>query len=345
MHLAFLLPHTNISGGIRVSLTYARELQALGHTVSIMVLERNWKRRLLSRVLRRRIAWFPELPKEVSLSFLSESAMENAICRFTGDALIADSWYMAGILSRAETTVKKFHLVQHDERLYHGDSDVVTEVYRQPLHKIVVATWLKELFLREFNQESALIINSFDRDIFTPRIERDIHHTTCRILILDHSYAWKGTVEALTIVRTLKAKYPYITIVGFGARNTGNKDAFDEYHYGKTGKELARVYAESDIYLCASWDEGFGLPSVEAMACGTALVTYDNGGSRDFAFDARTAYVALYRNETDLASKLERAVMNPEERMKIRAQGTAFVMGLPTWAEQAKKFAQTLEDA
>ena len=60
------------------------------------------------------------------------------------------------------------------------------------------------------------------------------------------------------------------------------------------------------IYLCPSWDEGLGMPSMEAMACGSALVTYDNGGSRDYAHDGETALVAPRRDLPALVGALGR---------------------------------------
>ena len=52
------------------------------------------------------------------------------------------------------------------------------------------------------------------------------------------------------------------------------------------------IYNTSRVFLCTSWVEGFGLTNVEAMACGAALVTTDNGGSRDYALHGETALVA-----------------------------------------------------
>lgn len=37
--------------------------------------------------------------------------------------------------------------------------------------------------------------------------------------------------------------------------------------------ELARLYSQADVFLWASLNEGFGLPPLEAMACGTPVVT------------------------------------------------------------------------
>ena len=40
------------------------------------------------------------------------------------------------------------------------------------------------------------------------------------------------------------------------------------------------------MYVCASDKEGFGLPALEAMSSGCAIITTDNGGVPGFAGDA-----------------------------------------------------------
>ena len=80
-----------------------------------------------------------------------------------------------------------------------------------------------------------------------------------------------------------------------------------------------------------SWDEGLGMPSMEAMACGAALVTYDNGGSRDYARDGETAFVANRRDIDDLTAKLQLAVTNEALRAKLAAAGAQHVRTAFDW--------------
>ena len=46
---------------------------------------------------------------------------------------------------------------------------------------------------------------------------------------------------------------------------------------------LATVYNAADALLCPSWGEGFGLPIVEAMACGCQSIVTDFGAMRELA--------------------------------------------------------------
>ena len=42
--------------------------------------------------------------------------------------------------------------------------------------------------------------------------------------------------------------------------------------------DIAKVYQSADIFISTSWWEGFGLPPLEAMACGCAVITSKSGG-------------------------------------------------------------------
>ena len=73
------------------------------------------------------------------------------------------------------------------------------------------------------------------------------------------------------------------------------------------------------------------MPPMEAMACGAALVTYDNGGCRDYARDGETALVARRRDIEDLAVKLERVAGDEALRARLAAAGRAFVTTAFDW--------------
>ena len=88
------------------------------------------------------------------------------------------------------------------------------------------------------------------------------------------------------------------------------------------------------------------MPGMEAMACGAALVTYDTGGSRDYALDRRTAYVALHADFADLTRKLSEAVGNAQGREAIAAEGQRFIREhFASWEAAAARFEEILLDS
>jgi glycosyltransferase involved in cell wall biosynthesis len=118
---------------------------------------------------------------------------------------------------------------------------------------------------------------------------------------------------------------PGLRLVGFGVKAPRAALPFDEFHANPPQEALAALYSGCDIYLCPSWDEGLGMPSMEAMACGAALVTYDNGGCRDYAVDGETALVAPRRDVGALGAALGRLAVDSGLRTRLAAAGRARV--------------------
>ena len=63
------------------------------------------------------------------------------------------------------------------------------------------------------------------------------------------------------------------------------------------------------------------MPAMEAMMCGTALVTTDTGGSRDYALNEETALVSPIKNPEGLAKNLIRVLTNESLRLQLAEKG------------------------
>jgi glycosyltransferase involved in cell wall biosynthesis len=83
------------------------------------------------------------------------------------------------------------------------------------------------------------------------------------------------------------------------------------------------------------------MPAMEAMACGAALVTYDNGGCRDYARDGETALVARRRDVADLADRLARVAGDAGLRTRLGEAGRRLVTTAFDW-ERAVTRLETL---
>lgn len=338
MKFSFFTPHLKVSGGVRIILGYAHHLAARGHDVTVYVESRNPLRRILANFLGLRPRWMGNFKARIIRvpAFVSENVA-------SADVLVATSWKSSLALADLQKERgRQFYLIQHDEGLYHGPRELVDRTYNFPQRKIVVSTWLKNVLKERSGQDAELLLNPVDGNLFR-QVPRTAPGDTVRILLLDHPYAWKGTQEGVAIVQEIKETLSNVRLVMFGAKKkTAAADNCDEYHYNVPQRELAQLYSNADIYLCPSWDEGFGLPSVEAMRCGAALVTYDNGGSRDYAFDGRTAYVAPHRDQQALRARLEEAVNNAVQRKRIADAGMRFVLSMPDWEVQTIWFERIL---
>jgi hypothetical protein len=93
--------------------------------------------------------------------------------------------------------------------------------------------------------------------------------------------------------------------------------------------QLSSLYAQSDIALCTSWYESFPRPPLEAMACGTAVITTPYG-TEDYAIDGHNAIVVRPRVVSDFVVALDGLVRMTELRERLGRNGRAMAESL-TW--------------
>ena len=326
MRISFLCPHLRIAGGVRAILTYADRLARRGHEVSVIVPS--------SRT------WWGGVRRGAPPAWMGDFAPRiRWVARWKPDALpdadvsIATAWQSAPVVAAASNRAgRRFYLIQHYESLYHGRADLVDWTYRLPLTKVVISTWLRDVMREKFESDADVIVTPVDSALFHP-VAGARSQGARRVLMLHHDYAWKGVADGLEAVARAREAGARFTLVGFGVKPPRDGSPYDEFHENPPQAELARLYSSADVYLCPSWDEGLGMPSMEAMACGSGLVTYDNGGSRDYARDGETALVAPRRDVAALADALARILRDDGLRRRLSDSGQAHVSGAFRWDE------------
>jgi glycosyltransferase involved in cell wall biosynthesis len=326
VRITFLTPHVRIAGGVRAILTYADRLAGRGHEVSVLAPAgsrwRAWRRNRHPAAPQ----WMPALRAPVRwIARWDPSRLPG------GDALVATAWQTAEVAAAAPARCgAKAYLVQHYESLYHGEPARVDATYRLPLRKICISTWLAGIMREKFGAAAEVIVTPVDPALFHP-VPREPLDGRLRVLMLHHEYAWKGVADGLEAVGRVRARHPALCLVGFGVKPPRGVSAYDEFHADLPQERLAWLYGRCPIYLCPSWDEGLGMPPMEAMACGAALATYDNGGCRDYARDGETALVAPRRDVAALAEALARLVGDPALRARLARGGQAFIAREFVW--------------
>ena len=99
-------------------------------------------------------------------------------------------------------------------------------------------------------------------------------------------------------------------------------------------KTLPQYYSAADVLAVPSYYESFGLVALEALACGTPVVTTPVGAMEKIVKDGVTGYVATNSDPTNFARLIEAVWLKQQENglspSKIRASVTEF-----TWARSA----------
>jgi L-malate glycosyltransferase len=324
VRLTILCPHLRIAGGVRAILTYADRLARRGHAVTVVVPgRRTWWGGVRAG---EPPAWVDDFRPAIQwVGQWDANALPEA------DAVLATAWQSAPVVAAAPARAgRKLYLVQHYESLYHGDAQAADATYRLPLTKIVISTWLRDVMRERFDSDAEVLVTPVDSALFH-RVEVARAPGEPRVLMLHHDYAWKGVADGMDVVARVRAAGRSLRLVGFGVKPPADPAAYDEFHQNPPQGELAALYSGVDVYLCPSWDEGLGMPSMEAMACGAALVTYDNGGSRDYARDGDTALVAPRRDVAALTAALSRILDDPALRLRVARAGSDYIRTAFDW--------------
>jgi glycosyltransferase involved in cell wall biosynthesis len=121
-------------------------------------------------------------------------------------------------------------------------------------------------------------------------------------------------------------------------------DASLESHIRFTGyvpnHELPAIYSLATIFLYPSLRESFGIPILEAMACGTPVITSNTSSMPEVAGDA-AIYVDPFSAD-DIAEKI-RALMDSETNRNALALRGKKRSSLFSWKENATKTLQLYE--
>jgi len=97
---------------------------------------------------------------------------------------------------------------------------------------------------------------------------------------------------------------------------------------------LPRVYAGADLLVMPSFIEGFGLPVLEAMACGTPVVCSWAASLPEVAGDAAEFFEPS--SVDDLAAAIERVLNSPERQAVLRQKGLERAKQF-SWEECARR--------
>ena len=149
-----------------------------------------------------------------------------------------------------------------------------------------LANLTRESFLAQYPVE--VIHNTIDRQVFHPTDSdfRTKYSLNNQRIVLGVAVGWentKGLPDMLTLRTLLDDTY---TIVLVGVTEKQIRD-LPQGILGITRTEnqieLAGIYSAADVFVNPTHQDNYPTVNLEALACGTPVVTYDVGGSPESA--------------------------------------------------------------
>lgn len=161
----------------------------------------------------------------------------------------------------------------------------------QNLTFVPVSNWidsyLKQSFLK--NYHSIVIHNGIDTDVFYPKDDIDSNKFT----VLGVANVWnqsKGLNDFIELAKKIDKDIQLI-LVGVSARQKESlPDNIIAIERTSNADELAKLYSSANVYVNLTYADTFPTTNIEALACGTPVITYRTGGSPE-AISEDTGFV------------------------------------------------------
>lgn len=190
----------------------------------------------------------------------------------------------------------------------------------------------------------------YDRDVFKPLPDDTIAKFRIEKNLPERYWLYLGTLEArknLTVLVEAYAQLPpderplLVLAGGKGWKIEPLFDAIEKHNLGDsirfTGfvpdEEIALWYNSAELFLFPSVFEGFGLPVLEAMACGTPVITSDASSLPEVAEGAGLCLPP--HDTTAWTEALQRVYHDAAWRTAARERGLAKVQKF-SWEQTAR---------
>lgn len=291
-----------------------------------------------------------------------EVALATAL-RSTGADIYHSPYRLPALLPNTPTV-----LTLHELSMLHRDPDGTSwsgrfsqftrqaqlgALVRQADAVICVSQWLRDQFLKAVDYPAAqvhVVHNGVDHSRFHPRYRPIARKRAGRLLGIQPPYLLalasderrKNSHTLLRAYAQLPTDAPTLVLAGVTAsasplaeqaRTLGiaHRVRFAGY---VPEASLPDLYAGTRCFIYPSLHEGFGLPILEAMACGAPVVASNRSAIPEVAGDA--ALLVDCANVATLAEAMYRVVTNKEFRDDLRARGLGRA-GQFSWERTAGK--------
>lgn len=180
---------------------------------------------------------------------------------------------------------------------------------------------------------------AINHDIFNPLAIETYTHEQLQLCLVARKHPSKGLQTFLNVWNTLP---PEITqkianVILISHDDLSNFDTSGMTILKPSADiDIARMYCQSDIFISTSWREGFGLPPLEAMACGCACIISDAGGVNEYALPEENCLMFAPKDEAVLMEQLIRLVTDSNLR-KILIKGALKTSSFFNWDQSSKQ--------
>lgn len=273
--VCYIIPTTNITGGVAVVCEHLNRLKKLGYKTIIASYDNKTD-----------LSWFPKQ----SVKVIPLKGNKEQIQKY--DIVVATGWVTAYELALLNVK-RKIYFVQSDEtRFYPKGSFLKNRVeytYHFPFEYMTEARWIRDWLKKEYGHNAEYVPNGINTDIFHPVKPLSPKPKNKKRILLEGAInlPFKGMEEAFEVVKDLDCE---VWCVSYDGKPKPEWHC-DRFFEKVPMIDMPKIYSSCDILLKLSRVEGFFGPPLEMMACGGVPVVAKVTGYDEYIIDGYNALV------------------------------------------------------
>lgn len=219
---------------------------------------------------------------------------------------------------------------------------------------VSISKYAKRQLRKVYRKDSEVIYNGIDLDTYSQDVDKDkflekhdidpdqkILGTLC--MLRDY----KNIDLALEALGDVEEDYVYL-IGGTGPRKELLEEKVEKYEVNAKflgfidEEELPAYYASLDLFLFPSLWEGFGVPILESLACGTPSVALDQKGPKEIIEDGESGFLISEKPE-EWTRTIENFLSSSDkmsEKARERAEDFSWEKSADQYLEKFKEVAK-----
>ena len=353
MRIAFVVSELRYTGGTRVVVEYASRLAQRGHRVSLVTSASDGKPALPVDDAVRVLAVPARLHRRGSLhNWRLALHLTRAVPAV--DAVIATHTPTVPSVLAAARLLRRgraIWLCQDFPEMFTG-RPVQQWIYSHgaPWFDVVLCVSTSNAAdlprVHRPGSSNVVVVGEGLSDVAVFRPDDSSRRRPLEVLYVGDSRPRKGLADVLGALALVRERVPGVTLVVASQEDLLPRLVADSpvpfrLVRGPDRPTLAGLYRTCAVFVSASWAESFGLPPLEAMACGAPVVVTDSRGVREFVRHEANSLVVPPRDPAALADAIAQLLPDRALADRLGVAGVKTAAGFD-WGQAVDRFEAAL---
>ena len=309
-NICFVLPSTNVSGGIMVAIKHATILKNNGYDVTMINIDAKTSK---TGIVKEKDDYIFVIPKK-RIEFSQQV-----------DTLVATMWLTLEFVQKYYNCKHKKYLVQGMESEFYktGAYEKIkanATYYNQVgIEYLTISKWCQKWLKERFDVDAKYAPNGIDLSLFNST-ERNFNNKIKILIEGNCKDYYKNIDESFKITNKLDRDKYEIHYLSY-EQEPKKWYKVDKFYHKVPHNEVANIYNDCDILLKTSILDSFSYPPLEMMATGGVCVVLPNDGNVEYLRDNENCLLYKQGNIEEAIEKIKKITTDSNLRDKLIKNG------------------------